>query len=71
MKTLLKQLSQRLNSLTEHLERGIDMMTKLYAINIVAGRYPFSKVPRVLKQGVKEQIALMVEDEELVAELTK
>lgn len=71
MKTLLKQLSQRLNSLTEPLERGKDMMIKLYAVNIVDGRYPFSKVPKVLKPKVKEQIALMVEDEELVAELTK
>ncbi|HEL9623767.1 TPA: hypothetical protein U0J94_001170 [Streptococcus suis] len=47
------------------------MMIKLYAVNIVAERYPFSKVPEVLKPKVKEQIALMVEDEELVAELTK
>lgn len=71
MKTLLKQLSQRWNNLTEQLERGKDMMIKLYAVNIVAERYPFSKVPEVLKPKVKEQIALMVEDEELVAELTK
>ena len=46
-------------------------MIKLYAVNIVDGRYPFSKVPTALKPKVKEQIALMVEDEELVAELTK
>lgn len=71
MKTLLKQLSLRLNSLQEKLERGKDMMIKLYAVNIVAGHYPFSKVPKVLKPKVKEQIALMVEDEALLEELTK
>ena len=47
------------------------MMAKLFAINIVAGYYPFAKVPKVLKTKVKEQIALMVEDDELLAQLTK
>lgn len=71
MKTLLKQVSQKWNSTINYLERGKDMMIKLYAVNIVDGRYPFSKVPKVLKSKVKEQIALMVEDEAIVAELTK
>lgn len=47
------------------------MLAKLFAINIVAGRYPFTKVPNVLKPKVKEQIALMVEDNELLDQLTK
>nr|UWF97742.1 MAG: hypothetical protein [Bacteriophage sp.] len=55
----------------ELIEREKDMMAKLFAINIVAGYYPFAKVPKVLKPKVKEQIALMVEDEELLAQLTK
>jgi hypothetical protein len=55
----------------EVIEREKDMMAKLFAINIVAGYYPFAKVPKVLKPKVKEQIALIVEDEELLAQLTK
>lgn len=47
------------------------MIIKLYAINIVSNGYPYSKVPETLKEKVKAQIALMVEDEELLAELTK
>lgn len=47
------------------------MLAKLFAINIVEGRYPFAKVPNVLKPKVKEQIALMVEDSELLDQLTK
>ena len=49
------------------------MMIKLYAINIVAGRLKWESLvfsDRV-KAAIKEQIRLMVEDEELVAELTK
>lgn len=48
-----------------------DMMIKLYAINIISGNYQFAKVPKVLKSKVKAQIALMVEDDELLAELTQ
>lgn len=47
------------------------MLAKLFAINIVAGYYPFAKVPNVIKPKVKEQIALMVEDNELLEQLTK
>lgn len=49
----------------------VDMIIKLYAINIVSNGYPYSKVPETLKEKVKAQIALMVEDEDLLAELTK
>ena len=52
-------------------ERGINMIIKLYAINIVSGNYQYSKVPECLKPKVKAQISLMVEDDELLAELTK
>lgn len=54
-------------------ERVIDMIIKLYAINIVSNGYPYSKVTKTLKDKdkVKAQIALMVEDDELLAELTK
>ncbi|MCR5493014.1 MAG: hypothetical protein K6F12_05045 [Streptococcus sp.] len=47
------------------------MMIKLYAINIISGNYQYHKVPKVLKAKVKGQIALMVEDDELLAELTQ
>ena len=60
-----------LHKIKEKLERVIDMMIKLYAINIISGNYQFAKVPKVLKPKVKAQIALMVEDDELLAELTK
>ncbi len=72
MKTWLKRLSLKLKITKEVIEREKDMMAKLFAINIVAGYYPFAKVPKVLKPKVKEQIALMVgDDEELLAQLTK
>nr|DAI38484.1 MAG TPA: Photosystem II repair protein PSB27-H1 protein, PHOTOSYNTHESIS.85A [Caudoviricetes sp.] len=71
MKIWLKRLSLKLKITKEVIEREKDMMAKLFAINIVAGYYPFAKVPKVLKPKVKEQIALMVEDEELLAQLTK
>ena len=71
MKIWLKSLSVKLKITKEVIEREKDMMAKLFAINIVAGYYPFAKVPKVLKPKVKEQIALMVEDDELLAQLTK
>ncbi len=71
MKTWLKRLSLKMKKSKEVIEREKDMMAKLFAINIVAGYYPFAKVPKVLKPKVKEQIALMVEDDELLAQLTK
>ena len=71
MKIWLKRLSLKLKITKELIEREKDMMAKLFAINIVAGYYPFAKVPKVLKPKVKEEIALMVEYEELLAQLTK
>ena len=60
-----------LHKIKDKIERVTDMMIKLYAINIISGNYQFAKVPKVLKPKVKAQIALMVEDDELFAELTK
>lgn len=47
------------------------MFAKLFAINIVNNNYTFKRVPKVLKPKVKELIAKMVEDDELLAQLTK
>ena len=71
MKTWLNCLSLTLKKIKEEIEREKDMMVKLFAINIVDGSYPFKRVPKVLKPKVKEQIAKMVEDDELLAQLTK
>jgi len=71
MKTWLNCLSLTLKKIKEEIERKKDMMIKLFAINIVDGTYPFKRVPKVLKPKVKEQIAKMVEDDELLAQLTK
>lgn len=71
MKTWLNCLSLTLKKIKEEIEREKDMIVKLFAINIVDGSYPFKRVPKVLKPKVKEQIAKMVEDEELLAQLTK
>lgn len=35
------------------------MLAMLIAINIVAGRFVFERVPRVLKEQVREQLELM------------
>lgn len=71
MKTWLNCLTLTLKKIKEEIEREKDMIIKLFAINIVDGNYPFKRVPKVLKPKVKEQIALMVEDDELLAELTE
>lgn len=71
MKTWLNCLTLTLKNIKEEIEREKDMMIKLFAINIVDGNYPFKRVPKVLKPKVKEQIALMVEDDELLAKLTQ
>lgn len=60
-----------LKKIKDKIERGIDMMIKLYAINVISGNYQYTKIPKVLKPKVKAQIALMVEDDELLEELTK
>ena len=60
-----------LHKIKDEIERGTDMMIKLYAINIISGNYQYAKVPKCLKPKVKAQIALMVEDDELLEELTK
>lgn len=47
------------------------MFAKLFAINIVNDNYKFKRVPKVLKPKVKELIAAMVNDDELLAKLTQ
>ncbi len=71
MRIWLKRLSFKLNKIEEIIKGEKDMMAKLFAINIVEGYYPFAKVPKILKPKVKEQIALMVGDDEILAQLTK
>ena len=70
MKTWLNCPLLTIKKFKEKIERDKDMMIKLFAINIVEGNFPFKRVPKILKPKVKEQIALMVDDE-LLAQLTK
>lgn len=60
-----------LHKIKDEIKRGTDMMIKLYAINIISGNYQYAKVPKVLKPKVKAQIAIMVEDDELLSQLTQ
>ena len=47
------------------------MIVKLFAINVANGNFPFKRVPEVLKPKVKEKVATIVNDEELLAQLTQ
>lgn len=47
------------------------MFAKLFSINVANGNYPFKKVPKFLKQKVKEEVAAIVNDDELLAKLTQ
>ncbi|AZF90957.1 hypothetical protein CHPC929_0024 [Streptococcus phage CHPC929] len=47
------------------------MIAKLFAINVANGNYPFNRVPEVLKQKVKEKVATIVNNEDLLAQLTQ
>lgn len=47
------------------------MFAKLFSINIVNNNYQFKRVPKVLKPKVKELIAAIVNDDELLAKLTQ
>ena len=49
----------------------VSSTTMLFAINVISGNYQYTKVPKIFRAKVKAQIALMVEDDELLAELTK
>ncbi|MFI3124868.1 hypothetical protein ODU07_05140 [Streptococcus suis] len=48
------------------------MMIKLYAINIVAGRKQFKDLifPKAIKEKIKAEIRLMVDDDALFDALT-
>ncbi|HEM5988509.1 TPA: hypothetical protein U2B98_001154 [Streptococcus suis] len=49
------------------------MMIKLYAMDIFEGKLKFKELPfsSTIKNKIKAYLAKMVEDEELLAELTK
>lgn len=49
------------------------MMIKLYAMDIFNGKIKFKDLPfsALIKNKIKAQLATMVEDEALLAELTK
>ncbi|MHC3866979.1 CD1375 family protein [Streptococcus thermophilus] len=47
------------------------MIVKLFAINVANGNFPFKRVPEVLKSKVKEKIATIVNDEEMLAQITQ
>ena len=49
----------------------VSSTTMLFAINVISGNYQYTKVPKIFRAKVKAQIALMVEDDELLEELTK
>ena len=49
----------------------VSSTTMLFAINVISGNYQYSKVPKIFRAKVKAHIALMVEDDELLEELTK
>ena len=49
------------------------MMIKLYAMDIISGQIKFKDLPfsALIKDKIKAYLAKMVEDEEVLAELTK
>ena len=64
-------MKSHLMNLPSKIERGKDMMVKLYVIGIVNGEYEFKNVPNVLKKRVRKLLEQTLEDKELLAELTK
>ena len=70
-RSLLHQMKSHLMNLKSKIERGKDMMVKLYVISIMNGEYEFKNVPNVLKKRVRKLLEQTLEDKELLAELTK
>lgn len=68
----MKMLNSLLQILLKKKWRN-DMMIKLYAIEIFNGNIKFKDLPfsNLIKGKIKAYLAKMVEDEELLAELTK
>lgn len=83
MMTLLKQAYLKFSSWTVQLffnlitqkEWRKDMMIKLYAVEIFKGTKTWAQLKAVfsplIMNAIKKHLATMVEDEELLAELTK
>ena len=69
---LMMKLSNKQNRLFKNKDWEIDMMIKLYAIEIFEGNIKYKDLPfsDTIKNKIKACLAKMVEDEEVLAELT-
>ena len=69
---LMTKLSNKPNRLFKNKDWKIDMMIKLYAIEIFEGNIKYKDLPfsDIIKNKIKAYLAKMVEDEEVLAELT-
>ena len=69
---LMMKLSNRPWNLFKNKDWKIDMMIKLYAIEIFEGNIKYKDLPfsDIIKNKIKAYLAKMVEDEEVLAELT-
>ena len=69
---LMMKLSNKQNRLFKNKDWEIDMMIKLYAIEIFEGNIKYKDLPfsDTIKNKIKAYLAKMVEDEEVLAELT-
>ncbi len=70
---LTMKLSNRPWNLLKNKDWKTDMMIKLYAIEIFEGNIKYKDLPfsDIIKNKIKAYLAKMVEDEEVLAELTK
>ena len=68
----LVYLMMRPWNLLKNKDWKIDMMIKLYAIEIFEGNIKYKDLPfsDIIKNKIKAYLAKMVEDEEVLAELT-
>lgn len=69
---LVKRMTQLVKHYQTNRKEGNEMMIKLYAINIVAGRKQFKDLifPKAIKEKIKTEIRLMVDDDALFDALT-
>ena len=69
---LMTKLSNRPWNIFKNKDWKIDMMIKLYAIEILEGNIKYKDLPfsGTIKNKIKAYLAKMVEDEEVLAELT-
>ena len=68
----MMKLLKRPWNLLKYKDWKIDMMIKLYAIEIFEGNIKYKDLPfsDTIKDKIKAYLAKMVEDEEVLAELT-